>query len=256
MSEQDEFPLPASLAAVWGLRERPAKGPKRGLSLARIVEAGVAVAESDGLAAVSMSRVAARLGASTMALYRYVASKDELLALMMDAAIGSPPGEVRSGEGWRDGLTRWARAERDGLLRQPWVLRVPLTAPPLTPNQIAWLEWGLGCLRDTGLPAYQKMSVILAISNYVWRATTIEADFIEAVKADGSTMEKAVAGYGRILARLADPRRFPEIHAAIAEGAFDGGGDDDHDWEFSFGLERILDGVEVLIRRTGAAGPG
>ena len=64
--------LPASIEAAWGLRERPHRGPKPGLSLARIVEAGVQVAEAEGLAAVSMSRVAAELGAAPMSLYRYV----------------------------------------------------------------------------------------------------------------------------------------------------------------------------------------
>jgi AcrR family transcriptional regulator len=248
MSEQDEFPLPAGLAAAWGLRERPTKGPKRGLSLERIVAAAVKVAESEGLAAVSMSRVAARLGASTMALYRYVASKDELLALMFDAALGPPPTDMPVPDGWRDGLTHWAREERAGLLRQPWVLHAPLRIPPMTPNQIAWLEWGLSCLRGSGLPAYQKISAIIVLSNFVWRQTTIEYDLMEALKEAGSTVENPAAGYGQILARLADPRRFPEVHAAIAEGAFDGDSDEPLDWEFTFGLERILDGIEVLIR--------
>jgi AcrR family transcriptional regulator len=247
MSKQ-EFELPAHLAAAWGLRGRPTKGPKPSLSLERIVEAGVKVAESDGLAAVSMSRVAGQLGASTMSLYRYVTGKDELLALMMDAAMGPPPSGAPSGEGWRAGLTRFARAERAGLLSQPWLLRVPLSAPPMTPNQMAWLEWGLSCLRGTGLPASRKMSVILSISHYVWRATTVESDLIEGAKAAGSTVEEMAAGLGQILARLADPRRFPEVHAAIAEGAFD---DDEFEVEdeFTFGLERILDGVEVLLGR-------
>jgi AcrR family transcriptional regulator len=253
MSEESGSGLPAALEAAWGLRERPTKGPKRGLSLERIVAAGVKVAESEGLAAVSMSRVAAQLGASTMSLYRYVTSKDELLALMMDAALGPPPAGTQPGAGWREGLTRWARAERAGLLSQPWVLRVPISGPPMTPNQIGWLEWGLTYLRGTGLAAAQKMSVILLLSNYVWRETTIESDMIEAAKAAGSTVYNSVAGLGQMLARLADPQRFPEVHTAIAEGVFEDGDDDGMDQEFAFGLERILDGVEVLIREQSRA---
>jgi AcrR family transcriptional regulator len=239
--------LPPYLATAWGLRERRAKGPKPSLSLDRIVAAGVAVAKSEGLAAVSMSRVAAQLGSSTMALYRYVTSKDELLALMMDMAVGPPPSEP-PGAGWREGLTRWAYAERAALLDNPWVLHMPLGGPPMTPNQIAWLEWGLGYLRETVLSAEDKLSVILLLSNFVWRVTTLEYDILEAAKAAGTTVEAAMTGYGRILARLADPGRFPEVHAAIAEGAFDDEeGDDGMDREFTFGLERILDGVEVLV---------
>src|SRR3979490_2569423 len=80
--------LPASIEAAWGLRDRTHKGPKPGLSLGRIVEAGVKVAESEGLAAVSMSRIAAQLGSAPMSLYRYVSAKDELLALMVDSVYG------------------------------------------------------------------------------------------------------------------------------------------------------------------------
>ena len=88
MGEQD---LPASVAAAWGVRGRPHKGPKPGLSLERIVAAAVQVADAEGLAAVSMSRVAAELGTAPMSLYRYVTAKDELLALMQDAAYGPWP---------------------------------------------------------------------------------------------------------------------------------------------------------------------
>src|ERR1700728_977916 len=102
---------PASLAAVWGLRERPGKGPKPGLSLEKIVAAAVHVGATDGLAAVSMGRVAAELGAGTMALYRYVGSKSELLNLMVDAAFGPPPPLPESAVGWRAALSHWAWAE-------------------------------------------------------------------------------------------------------------------------------------------------
>src|SRR5689334_7765306 len=159
--DEDGTGLPASIEQAWGVRQRPTKGPKRGLSLERIVDAAVKIAGSDGLAAVSMSRVAADLGASTMSLYRYVAAKDELLALMLDAATGAPPDVPVPGEDWRAGLARWAWAERAALHRHPWAVRVPLTGPPATPNQIAWLERGLRCLRDTGLAEGEKLGVVI-----------------------------------------------------------------------------------------------
>ena len=94
--------LPASIEAAWGVRTRPSKGPRPTLSLERIVAAAVRVAAADGLAAVSMSRVAAELGVSTMSLYRYVGSKAELLALMVDVPYEPPP-RPEPGEGWRRG---------------------------------------------------------------------------------------------------------------------------------------------------------
>lgn len=83
--------VPASIRAAWSLRTRAGKGPKPGLRLSRIVEAAVRIARSDGLAAVSMNRLAADLGTSPMSLYRYFSAKDELLVLMVDSAAGTPP---------------------------------------------------------------------------------------------------------------------------------------------------------------------
>src|SRR4051812_50159401 len=86
-----EPPLPASLEAAWGRRARPTRGPKPALSLERIVEAAVALAQAEGIGAVSMARGAGGLGSSPMSLYRYVAAKDEALALMGDASHGPGP---------------------------------------------------------------------------------------------------------------------------------------------------------------------
>jgi AcrR family transcriptional regulator len=243
--DEDGTGLPASIEQAWGVRQRPTKGPKRGLSLERIVDAAVKIAGSDGLAAVSMSRVAADLGASTMSLYRYVAAKDELLVLMLDAATGAPPDVPVPGEDWRAGLARWAWAERAALHRHPWAVRVPLTGPPATPNQIAWLERGLRCLRDTRLAEGEKLGVVILLSSYVWRAAMIAID----LSAAGATSPASAAAYGRALARVTDPERFPALHALLASGIFEQPDDpDDIAAEFDFGLQRILDGIEVLVR--------
>src|ERR1700743_3342724 len=83
--------LPTDVATAWGVRERPHKGPKPALSLARIVEAAVRIADAEGLDAVSMGKVAAELRAAPMSLYRHVAGKEELLRSMVDAAWGGVP---------------------------------------------------------------------------------------------------------------------------------------------------------------------
>jgi AcrR family transcriptional regulator len=254
MDERSGTGLPASLEAAWGVRGRPAKGPKPGLSLERIVEAAVRVADAEGLGAVSMSRVAADLGVSTMALYRYVAAKDELLALMVDVAGGPPPAPA-AGEHWRAGLERWARGYLAVLRRHSWILRVPIDAPPITPNQIRWLEDGLRSLGATGLEEGQKISVVLLLSGYVRNYATLSADIVAAAMEPGSTARQMTISYGRILARLTDPERFPALHQVIASGAFE---DDEQspgmEDEFTFGLERVLDGVEALVRRRRRSG--
>ncbi|GAA2075071.1 TetR/AcrR family transcriptional regulator [Actinomadura alba] len=239
--------LPASIEAAWGLRQRPGKGPKPGLSLERIVETAVKAADSDGIAAASMSRVAADLGVSTMSLYRYVAAKDELLKLMTDAAYGPPPAGPPAEEGWRAALSHWAQAELAALRRHPWILRIPISGPPITPNAILWLEQGLCGLRDTGLPEADKFSVMLLVTGFVRNAATQAVDVREAAEKSGSTVQDVMASYGRMLAQLIDPVRFPALTAGLASSALDDD-DEDGDGDFFFGLERVLDGIEVLIR--------
>ncbi|MGP3959847.1 TetR/AcrR family transcriptional regulator [Nonomuraea sp. 3N208] len=240
MDEDSGTGLPASIEAAWGVRSRPGPGPRPGLSLRRIVEAAVQVASTDGLAAVSMVRVAKELGVSTMALYRYVAAKDELLDLMLDAGIG-PPTTDQEDTDWRTGLCRWAWDYLAALRRNPWMLQIPITAPPITPNQIAWLERGLSRLHGTGITESEKISVIMLLSGFVrnWASLTVGLQTGD---------QRTQIRYGTTLTKLIDEQRFPALSAAIAAGAVDDDRDDG-DAEFTFGLERVLDGVDALDRR-------
>ena len=244
MAEPDG--LPASLAAAWGVRTRPSKGPKPALTLDRIVTAAMDIADADGVAGVSMAKVASALGVSTMSLYRYVAAKDELLALMRDAAAGPPPPVSALSGDWRASLSRWAHAERDALRTRRWVVHLQMSGPPITPNQIGWLERGLWCLRDTGLPPHQKLAAMMLVSGYVWRESQLMIDIQAAVSRDDK-WQKVLLNYGENLAAVADPEKFPEVHALIASGIFADTGADDIDAEFAFGLDRILDGIATLI---------
>jgi AcrR family transcriptional regulator len=245
MDDDSGAALPAAVAAAWGVRAGPGKGPKPGLSLERIVEAAIRIATRDGLGAVSMSRVAAELGASTMSLYRYVSAKDELVKLMVDAAFGTPPA-IAPDEGWRSGLRRWAWAMRAGFQRHPWLVRIPISGLPILPHEVAWFEQGLTSLRDSGLEEAQKASVIMLVSGYVRTLAATEADVQAAIRASGVTPDEWMAAYPRMLAQLTDPVRFPALAKFIAAGVFDV--HDDPDDEFTFGLERILDGLDTLVR--------
>jgi len=237
--------LPASVAAAWGLRERPHKGPRPALSLPRIVDAAVRVADAEGLDAVSMGRVAAELGAAPMSLYRHVSAKEELLRLMVDAAWGDSPGPLTPGEDWRAGLSRWAWAMRASAHRHSWAVRIPISGLPVMPREIAWFENALACMGGTGLSEARKASVVMLLSGYVRNLATTEADIEAAVRASGLDPDAWMASYPRMLSQLTDPQRFPALTAFIAAGVFDTA--DDPDDEFIFGLDRILDGIEVLI---------
>jgi AcrR family transcriptional regulator len=237
--------MPGTVAAAWGVRERPHKGPKPALSLARIVDAAVRVADAEGLDAVSMGRVAAEASTAPMSLYRHVASKEELLTLMVDAAWGQAPDGPVPGEGWRAGLSRWAWGLRAGARAHPWVIRIPLNGLPIMPNEVAWFENALACQAGTGLSEARKASVIMLLAGYVRNQATTEADIGAAIRASGLDPMQWMASYPRMLAELADPVRFPALARFIAAGVFEA--DDGPDDEFIFGLNRILDGVAVLI---------
>src|ERR1700684_165947 len=164
--QQAPRPLPPGLDLLWGRRERGKRGPRPGLSADAIVDAAVRVADTEGLDAVSMARVAAELGFTTMSLYRYVASKDELLQLMWNASALGAEELVIEGDGWRPRLRTWAIIQRDMLDRHPWVTHMPMAAPPVAPNSLHFVERGLAAMDETGLPDAAKLQVIGLLASY------------------------------------------------------------------------------------------
>jgi len=252
MDETSATPLGPGVLSAWGRRDRPTKGPRPGLSVERIVEAAVAVAEADGLGAVSMGRVATELGASTMALYRHVASKEELLALMVDTAYGPPP-PVPLDQGWRPALEAWARNMRAVLGRRPWTLRVPTTGPPITPHSVAWMEQGLACVADTPLAQWERAATILAVSGYVRSDALLRADVDAAALDAGTSTDKTFEDWAVGLAALLDPAHFPHLTALLTADeppapTDPSGPGHEGDAEFTFGLARLLDGIAAHLR--------
>lgn len=251
MSTDDESELPAALAALWGVHERPTKGPKRGLTLEQIVSTGVAVASAEGLDAVSMNRLASELGISAMALYRYVKAKDELLELMVDTALGEIMLDATDPSGdWRTRLESWAWAELGAYRRHPWALLVPIKAPPIAPNQIAWLELGLRCLAGLDIPVYERISVVLMITNYTRSWATLSGTLQLAMRSGDAEALARFADYGSMLRRLAARPDFPALYEVIDAGVFEEEDDGlDLDYDFRFGLARILDGLEAYVTK-------
>jgi AcrR family transcriptional regulator len=236
--------LPAHIELAWGLRESGKRGPRPGLSLGRIVDEAIALADEAGLAAVSMSRVAARLGFTTMSLYRYVDSKDDLVALMRDRAIGPPP-ELEPGQGWRAALARWTKAQL--ATQHAWWIEIPVAGVMTMPNSMLWLERGLATMADTGLTLAEKADVALVLSSLALAQLRLTRDL---AAVDSDVFQNQMSA----VAALADPERFPGVRALLAEGAFEddsvGSGS-----SMDFALERLLDGVQMLIdRRSGEHG--
>lgn len=251
----------AALERLWQpARERPEPSPPAGrvprgrparLDTALVVKAALALADAGGPAALTLPRVARALGCTTMSLYRHVGSKEEFLALVVDAAIGPPAGAAGAGTGWRDGLRRWALAERAVYRRRPWVARLPITGPPLGPNQVGWMEDALRALRGTGLHWGEKLGVLMLVSGYVRQSALLEADLA------GGEAAEAARRYPGALARVIDRARFPETTQLLASGVLESSRSQSYDdGDFQFGLDRILDGADLVVRRRRPDGPG
>lgn len=191
-----------------------------------------------------MGRVAKELGVSTMSLYRYVTAKEELYILMADAGVGTPP-EPSGVSGWRELLSEWAYAQRAVLMANSWIVRIPLSGAPVSPNQLAWMERGLAAMAGTALREGEKVSAIILIGGLVRNEATMVADMIAAIVKSGVSPDQVLGQYVRTLRLMTAPDTHPAVTRLLESDAFTGA--DEPDFQFRFGLDRILDGLAALI---------
>ncbi|WP_016881942.1 MULTISPECIES: TetR/AcrR family transcriptional regulator [unclassified Rhodococcus (in: high G+C Gram-positive bacteria)] len=229
---------PRTAELLWGSPERPKRGPKPALSLEQIVATAISMADAEGLATLSMQRLAEDLGFTKMSLYRYTPGKAELTALMLDAALGPAPDLSEIDGGWRAALHEWALRMWAGLRRHPWVVDVAVGPRVMGPNELDWLETGLDALRDTGLTGGERLDAVVLITGHVRSL----AQQTTAPGAETDTPEKSLnAIMTGILADHAD--RYPQVTAAFASASATSGQDD----ALEFGLARIFDGLAALV---------
>ncbi|MGW0731337.1 TetR/AcrR family transcriptional regulator [Streptomyces sp. NPDC002851] len=230
-----------SLELLWGTGERPTRGPKPGLTLDRIVTAAIGIADAEGLAAVSMRRLATDLGTGTMSLYRYVPGKAELLDLMLDRVYGEDATETADDLDWRAAVEAMAHAHRELYRRHPWLLRVNQARSVLGPGSLRSLEVCLGPLRTMGFTDPEMLSVILAVQSFASGMARMEIDAVEAARDTGLSDEEFWGGQTPFLEKAMETGEFPLL-AQLSEETF--GSEFDH---FAFGLQRLLDGLGRLV---------
>jgi AcrR family transcriptional regulator len=245
--------LPTSgLERLWR-RDELDRRPRLGLSLERVVQSGVELADGDGLAAVSMKRVAERLGFTTMSVYRYVASKDELLLHMHDTVWQPPPGLDAPLDGWRAGLQRWTREQHLITQRHPWLDEVRFIERAGTPSQIAWMDLGLRALTGAPLTEYLKLAVLLLLGGYVSSQARLASTAVEGARQGlFGEPDHATEAFGELLRTVVSAERFPALHAAVVGGAFAQVEDPTYA-PFEFGLDLMLDGIGELMKRQASA---
>ncbi|TDD08176.1 TetR/AcrR family transcriptional regulator [Nonomuraea deserti] len=223
---------PKALAELlWGLRKPPSRGPRPAFDVAQIAETAVQVADAEGLEAVSMQRIAAELGFTKMALYRYVNDKAELIAVMIEAAVGAAP-RLSGVAGWRAKLEEYARELSAAWRLHPWLPSVTTGDRVMGPRETAWPESALSALADTPLTEPERLDAIMLVSNHI-RATHAAATPGTQIWTDGD----AAPIMRDLLLLNAD--RFPLLattHATPSATTTQ-----------EFGLHAILDGFEHAI---------
>ncbi|AZS73603.1 TetR family transcriptional regulator [Streptomyces lydicus] len=232
-----------SLELLWGLGERPSRGPKPGLTLDRIVTTAVAVADAEGLGALSMRRVATDLGVGTMSLYRYVPGKAELLDLMLDKVAEFDAGaHPDPATGWRPAMEALARGSRQQYERHPWLLQVDQARPLLGPNALDSLEYSVRALAGTGLTDREKIHVLVTFGGFLTGISRTELNSALAEQRTGISNADFWQSQEPVLSKVMLSGRYPAL-AALDENTFAG----DDNSVFELGLAALLDGIAALI---------
>jgi hypothetical protein len=202
-----------------------------------------------------------------MALYRYLANKDELLQLMWNASALGMEHLVLEGDGWRDRMRSWAVIQRDILDLHPWITQLPMAAPPLGPNSLHFVERGLEAMDETGLPDASKLQVIGLLASYTLSEARMAADAMRAVTAAMAAAAQAGAQAGSVpaspgadgspgppesfealLRELVDEQTYPRLYRLAWQPEPENPLSERE--QYLLGLDTILDGVQALIERT------
>ncbi|WP_371618940.1 TetR/AcrR family transcriptional regulator [Streptomyces sp. NBC_00454] len=220
------------------------RGPRQGLTVDAVVGAAIALADEEGLTALTMRALAQRLGVTPMSLYTYVPGKAELLDLMLDEAYGamdrSAPDPAAGS--WREKVTRVADDNRALFLRHPWIADLSVTRPPLGPGVIGKYEHELAAFEGIGLTDVEMDAALTHLLGFVHANALAAAD--TAAHNARQSDEDWWAASAPLLERAMDPERYP---LAGRVGSAVGGYSPGTVW--AFGLRCLLDGLARIVER-------
>lgn len=238
---------PTVLELLWGTDQRPTRGPKPTLTRAAIVTAAVELADTEGLAALSMQRLADRLGYTKMSLYRHIPGKAELTALMVEEALAGLPSLDTSGSPrWRTGLRSWALLTFERYRRHPWVMELLAGARPMGPHELSWTEAALEAMADIALTGPERLDTLVVLNGHV-------RSLAQQVVGPGATEEEFTGAMAAALELAGD--RFPRLIAAVSDPPpAAGAAATQRDAALEFGTERILDGIAALLAERNTPG--
>ena len=239
---------------IWDRPERAARGPAPSHSREEITTAAVELADTQGLEAVSMRVLADKLGVGAASLYRYVARKDELIELMVDAVIGDDL-QYELGGNWREDLRSVARGLRAMTLRHPWMAVHSAGLRGFGPNTARFYEQVLNAIDGLGLEIDDMLVMVETLDAYVRGRVLEELSEQEAVRRSGLDQEQWMQTQIPYIASLIESGRYPLLTRVV----FDARAPHDPDrleHGFELGLERVLDGLATMLAQEGTNGIG
>ncbi|WP_231953608.1 TetR/AcrR family transcriptional regulator [Actinoplanes derwentensis] len=233
--------------ATAGAKPKSKRGRRPGLTVTRVVEAGITLAGAEGLDAVSMRRVAQELGVVPMTLYTYVPDKGALLDLMLDRLYLAMPRADHPDRPWRERLAAVAEENRRLYGEHPWAASLPASRPPLGPGLMAKYEHELRAFDGCGLDDVTRDSALTFLIGFVQAQARSEAEVRAAATRAGDTDFEWWAERGPIFQVVFEQHRYPTATrvGAAAGAALGAAYDPGH--AYTFGLNRVLDGLAALI---------
>lgn len=247
-----------TLQLLWNGAAKPKRGPRPKVSLEALVTAAIAIADREGLDAVSTRRVAEAVGISPMSFYTYVPGKAELLDLMLDAVSGGGPDAgpppVFDPANWRDNVKMIARVLFGYYLAHPWVLEFATHRPVLGPNLLRSYETALSAFDGIGLSDLEMDRSFSVVANFVYGAVRDAAREKIVKESTGMSDEE---WWARVLpfVESIDYSPYP-VTSRVGPVAGEHHGAHDPLNAFNFGLECLLDGLELFIARKAKAAAG
>jgi AcrR family transcriptional regulator len=240
---------------LWGLVDQPPAARRRSgavLDRSSIVQAAIAIADTQGLEAVTMRRIAERLGTGAMSLYRHVPDKDAVVSLMIDAVLGDlfADNKFPPGIGWRAGLRMMAEVNWEVCRLHRWYPEATITQPPLTPNGAAGLEEALGLFDEFGIDIGAKMQFVTTVHFTVLHAALNLAIEEQNQARAGLSAAEVNAMASTFVQKLIASGQYPRVTELITSAwpGAEGGRDHDRDQALA-GVELILDGIESRLAR-------
>ncbi|WP_027347157.1 TetR/AcrR family transcriptional regulator C-terminal domain-containing protein [Hamadaea tsunoensis] len=236
---------PAQPGPAAGTAPRPASVPKRpageaDLTREKIVRKAIGIADAEGMAQLSMRRIAGDLGVATMSLYRHVGGKEELVVYMIDSAFTDFPLPERAPTGWRRRLEVAARLQWQGFRRHPWLApALSMTRPQLIPNGMRHTEWVFASLEGLDLSPEEMLYVHLTLFGF-GRGLAMNLELEAQAEQDtGLSVDEWLQTQEQEFQSLLQQGEFPAIERMFRHDV-----DMDLDILFEFGLTRLLDGLD------------